>query len=168
MTHYFGGLKLPERIIFWLRVSGKGGSFTTTDVRLAFSHFHHRYIMRMLAKLRDENLIEKVARNYWRIVPNNPDALPGYVPQTEQTGEFMTTTTTTKTTIPHVSHTSDPAKKLEIAKHAIAQAAAGHYRFESETQSSVEPGRERITFDRVETDPAVVAAPHPFGPAEEK
>jgi hypothetical protein len=53
----------------------------------------------------------------------------------------------------------DPVKIAAHTNHALAQVKAGHYRLENLKQEQVEPGRVRLTFDRVETDMSATPAP---------
>lgn len=58
-----------------------------------------------------------------------------------------------KQRIPHVDTAKGDQRIFHnTALHALAQIEAGHYRIENATQTEVEPGRVRITFDRVETN----------------
>lgn len=66
-----------------------------------------------------------------------------------------------KKTIPHVGDANgDPAVVRAHARHAWEQIEGGHYGLENLAQEDLGDGRVRLSFDRVETDPSVPAAPH--------
>lgn len=70
-----------------------------------------------------------------------------------------------KEKIHHVKHAIKPDGSVDVqkvishAQQALGQVQAGHYRLEKLEEKEVEPGRVKLSFERVEVDPKVEAHP---------
>jgi len=65
-----------------------------------------------------------------------------------------------KKTIPSIFDAKNDGHHGRNMAHALEQVKHGHYRLEPVAEDTVEPGRVRITFDRVETSPGTYAEHH--------